>query len=159
MTDMSNPPKAPRGGAPVGHLRDLDPIEAAAVLYFRMWCEGRSVRDRLASDFLSSLGPRYGHDALSAFDGLCDVCVRYGRRPLMRHALDCSCLGADESCFANLIVLAGEGEREDAALMASLIVRPDLALQTADMAEQVALSFRRMLHSAEHFSSTSRHVH
>lgn len=137
-----------RGGAPVGHMSDLDPIEAAAVLYLRMWSDGQIGQDRMTRDFETAFGTAAGRDAMSAFDALCSHCARYGRRPLMRHALTCSCLGADECCFANLIALAGEGEREDAALVASLIVRPDLALGVADLAQEVALNFRRMVASA-----------
>ena len=130
-------------------MSDLDPVEAAAVLYFRMWCDGEKAADRLRMDFLSTLGINHGEAALDAFEQLCRNCMQYGRRPLMRHSLTCSCLGADESCFANLVALAGEGAREDAALIASLIVRADLALPMADLAQQVGISFRRMMNSAD----------
>lgn len=149
MTHMPNLSKTTRGGTAVGQLSDLDPIEAAAVLYLRLWSDGESGHERLRADFIGSLGLTHGRAALGAFDDLCLHCARYGRRPLMRHALSCSCLGADECCFANLVALAGEGEREDAAMIASLIVRPDLALPMADLAQEVALAFRRMLHTAD----------
>ncbi|OUD09741.1 hypothetical protein BVC71_07880 [Marivivens niveibacter] len=149
MSDLSNTPHTPRGGAPVGKMADLDPVEAAAVLYFRMWCDGANGADRLRMDFLSTLGIDQGEAALGAFNELCQSCTTYGRRPLMRHSLTCSCLGADESCFANLVALAGEGAREDAALIASLIVRADLALPMADLAQQVGIAFRRMMMSAD----------
>lgn len=29
-----------RGGTPVGYVTDLDPVEAASVMYLRMWCDG-----------------------------------------------------------------------------------------------------------------------
>lgn len=29
-----------RGAAAVGYLHDLTPIEASAMLYLRLWCEG-----------------------------------------------------------------------------------------------------------------------
>ncbi len=157
MSDMSNSPKAPRGGAPVGQLRDLDPIEAASVLYLRLWCEGETGRARLHQDFVTTLGPSQGEAAVGAFEDLCGLCTQCGRRPLMRHSMSCACLGADESCFANLIALAGEGEREDAALLASLIVRPGYALPVADLAASVALAFRQMMVGAQLTTSPTLH--
>ena len=44
----------------------------------------------------------------------------------MRHSIECRCLGGDEACFANLVATAAEGEREDALLMATLMVEPSV---------------------------------
>ena len=52
----------------------------------------------------------------------------HARRPLLGHAPDCPCAGADECVFARFVALAAEGAREDAVLMAALMVRADLAL-------------------------------
>lgn len=62
----------------------------------------------------------------------------------MRHALHCKCLGADEACFANFIATAATGEREDAMLIATLIVRADVAPLIASLAAEVGLAFRQM---------------
>lgn len=148
MTEMTNNLIAKRGGATVGHLTDLSAIEAAAVLYLRMWGEGDQGIRQIQRDFTTILGGPDGQLAFLAFDSLCQNCANYGRRPLMRHQLKCNCLGADENCFANLIGAAGDGAREDAAIMAALIVRPDLAFALADLAQQVAITFQRLIHAA-----------
>lgn len=136
--------RAHRGGAPVAQLADLEPIEAGAVLYLRLWSDGPDARARVWTDFATTLGPDAGRQAAGAFESLCELCARHGRRPLMRHDLNCRCVGADESCWANLIGYAGEGAHEDATLLAMNLVRPDMAAALAGLAEQVGLALRRM---------------
>ena len=145
MTVHSKHPHSPRGGAPVGFLTELSPVEVAAVLYLRLWSDGDVGRSQMYADFRQALGADYGRRQQAAFCELCEMCVEHGRRPLMRHHLTCTCLGADESCFANFIASAAEGSREDAILIATLIVRPDIAFGLVDLAQQVGLAFRRMV--------------
>ncbi|WP_179380819.1 hypothetical protein [Jannaschia marina] len=133
-----------RGGAAVGVLSDLDAVEAAAVLYLRLWCDGPEAQAQVWDDFRRTLGPDHGRRALKSFETLCGLCTRHGRRPLMRHSLRCACVGADESCFATFIATASGGEREDAMLIATLLVRADVAPLVAALASDVGLAFRRM---------------
>ncbi|WP_420863060.1 hypothetical protein [Algirhabdus cladophorae] len=137
-----------RGGAPVGLIAELDSIEAASVLYLRLWCDGPDAQAQVWNDFASGLGADQGRKACKSFEDLCGMCARHGRRPLMRHSVQCKCLGADESCFANFIATAATGEREDAMLMATLLVRPDMAPLVASLAAEVGLAFLRMRLSA-----------
>ncbi len=139
---MSSP--SSRGGAAVGRLTDLAPIEAGAVMYLRLWSEGAKGRADAASDFDIALGANQGRAAMLTLDRLCSLCASYGRRPLIRHGLGCACLGADENCFAQMIAAASEGAREDAMMMASLIVRPDFAPALASLSEKLGMALRRM---------------
>ena len=129
-----------RGGAPVGFVTELDGIEAATVVYLRPWCEGPHAQAQISSDFTTALGQQ----AVQSFEELCNLCARHGRRPLMRHSVHCKCLGADESCFANFVAAASEGAREDAMLMATLLVRPDMAPHIASLATTFGLALKRM---------------
>lgn len=133
-----------RGGAPVGYLAELGPVEASAVLYLRLWCDGPDAQAQVWNDFATALGPEGGRQALKSFEGLCDMCVRHGRRPLMRHHTTCECLGADESCFANFIGYASDGNPEDALLIATTIVRPDMAPYLVGLAQDFGLALKRM---------------
>ena len=139
---MSTPTS--RGGAAVGRIADLTPLEAGAVMYLRLWGGGASGRTDAASDFDIALGSDRGQAAMSTLDRLCSLCVQHGRRPIVHHGLGCSCLGADENCFAQMIAAAAEGAREDAMMMASLIVRPDFAPALASLSEELGLALRRM---------------
>ena len=62
----------------------------------------------------------------------------------------CTCLGADEACLANLIALATEGEREDALLIATLIVRADVAAHLMAAAQTFGLAIKRMALRLDH---------
>ncbi|MBM1558402.1 hypothetical protein JQV19_17985 [Sulfitobacter mediterraneus] len=146
-----------RGGAPVGFITELDSIEAASVIYLRLWYESPDAQAQIWKDFASGLGPDQGRKALKSFEDLCSLCARHGRRPLIRHSVQCKCLGADESCFANFIATAATGEREDAMLIATLLVRPDVAPLIASLAAEVGHAFMRMCLSAPRDITTHTH--
>jgi hypothetical protein len=134
----------PRGGAAIGVLEDLDPVEAAAVLYLRLWCDGAGAQLQVQRDFDRTLGAAHGETALGSLQQLCRLCAEHGRRPLMRHGVGCRCLGADEACFAHFVAAASEPDSEDAILIATLLVRPDLAPCLVDAARTLGLALRRM---------------
>ena len=133
-----------RGGAPVGFITELEGIEAASIIYLRMWCNGPESQADVWNDFESSLGTAYGKTALQSFEDLCSLCAKHGRRPLMRHSINCKCIGSDESCFANFIGTAAAGEREDAMLIATLLVRPDVAPLITSLAANFGHALMRM---------------
>ncbi|MBL4812872.1 MAG: hypothetical protein JKX69_11085 [Rhodobacteraceae bacterium] len=133
-----------RGGVPVGELTELGPVEAGAVLYLRLWSGSPACRATARKDFDRALGISNGAAALNALDEIFELFLRFGRRGLVRHQLRCKCLGADEACFANFIAAAAEGEREDAIMLASLMVRPDVAPAAAALAQSFGLALRRM---------------
>ena len=141
---MNNQAQQNRGGAPVGFITELDPIEAATVIYLRLWCDGPESQANVANDFADALGQDHGRRALQSFERIWELCANHGRRPLMRHSVQCKCLGADESCFANFIARAAEGEREDALLIATLLVRHDVAPLIASLAADFGLALKRM---------------
>lgn len=138
-----------RGGAAVGMLAELDAVETYAVQCLRYWYSGPDERERVCADLFEFLGADSGAAAIEALEQICELCVRHGRRPLMRHQISCKCLGADEACFASFIGAASEGEREDAMLLASLIVRPDFAPCLTGLAEQLGVALRQIANISE----------
>ncbi|MFC3614090.1 hypothetical protein ACFORG_09995 [Lutimaribacter marinistellae] len=133
-----------RGGASVGRLADLSPVEAGAVMYLRLWGESDHGREAAARDFALALGEGQGRRAMRTLDQICMLCARHGRRPVMRHGLNCSCLGADENWFAQLVGAASDGAHEDATMLAALLVRPDMAPTLAGLSLQLGLALRKM---------------
>lgn len=152
-------PSPARGGAPVGFLDELAPIEASAVTYLRRWCDGPDAQRQVAHDFTLALGPARGKDVLRSFQSLCELCGRHGRRPLMRHHVACKCLGADESCFANFIGYASEGASEDALLIATVLVRPDMAPLLVGLAQDFGMALRSMTLDAAPSSPITQTLH
>lgn len=132
----------PRGGAAVGSLDELGAVEAGAVLCLRLWCSDRDAPERAAFD--AEAGPHGGREALASIGALCDLCLAYGRRPLMRHHLSCKCLGGDEACIARIVEAALAGDRDDAMLLASLLVRADMAPGAVALAERAGVALCRL---------------
>ena len=135
---------APAGGRSVGHMADLSPCEANLILFMRLWCDGTEGRAAVWSDLSLALGAQRARAALGAFEMLFNLCARHARRPLMRHAVPCCCVGADEACFANFVMTAATGERDDAMLIATLLVRPDVAPVVTSVAAEVGLALHQM---------------
>ena len=50
-----------------------------------------------------------------------------GRRRLVSHDLNCKCVGADESCFSQLVTRPTHTDKKDAILIGILITDADLA--------------------------------
>lgn len=132
-----------RGAAPVGKVADLGPLEAAAVSCLRLWCDSPEGRRKVRDDLSQILGPMAGDAVLHAIEEFCSLCALHGRRALARHDPACQCLGADEACLAHLVALATEGEREDALLIATLLVRPDVSLHLVAAAQALGLALLR----------------
>ena len=133
-----------RGGAPVGYLSELNQLEQNAILFLRYWSQSAKADHDLQSKFWADitydLGITKTRQAIEAFDEIFTLCVRYSRRPIMKHDLECKCIGGDESCFANIIGLAEEGEFEDALLLAANLVAPKFASYLVSSARKFAVS-------------------
>ncbi|MBY6056719.1 hypothetical protein [Leisingera daeponensis] len=142
---MSGAAAQPRGGVTVGTLSDLPPLEAGAVIYLRHWFSGSETRDQMRRGFEVNFGPEVAEAAFEAFGYLCNFCATHGRRPLVRHGMTCRCLGADENCFANLLASAAEGQKDDAHILASLIVTPRKAPELARLASDCGLLMREVM--------------
>ncbi len=142
MTDRAA--HQPKGAAAVGRISDYDPLSVAAITYLRMWCESPDTQHAMMEELVDTLGAARGHRAIEAMSDLCSLCVKHGRRPFCRHGLHCSCVGADEACFAQLVSEAVDGDREDAMLIAILMVRPDLAPMAASHAARFGVALRQM---------------
>lgn len=133
------------GDRAVGQINDLDDLEAKTVEYLRRWGEGTSAQNQIETELCVSLGRSDGTAAFAMLCQICEIFAFHGRRPLVRHQIGCGCVGADEACFANMIGSATRGAREDAALVASLMVRPDFSLILADLACEFGLALERTL--------------
>ncbi|WP_417244908.1 hypothetical protein [Celeribacter sp.] len=110
------------GAQPVGKLSQLSEQGRVVVTLFR------------GSDAL-----RRSSDMGKIFEQMMMVFRRHGRRQLVSHGMSCDCLGADEAVLAQFVRLAARGKREDACLMAMLIVRADVAPLAVSLAEQLGL--------------------
>jgi len=132
-----------RGGAPVGHLADLEGTEARLLRLLRLWSDGSTGQARAKAEMIAPLGPDGAGHVLRHLDGVMQLLQTFGRRPLMRHAPDCLCVSGDEACLLALASDAADGAREDALMRAMLLVRPDLAPALVEAAQSLTLVLRR----------------
>ncbi|MGH1367615.1 MAG: hypothetical protein ACRBCL_03290 [Maritimibacter sp.] len=137
-----------RGGAAVAQLTEMPALESAAVLCLRIWCDSEAGQRR--EGFATSFAHLGGDIALEAVGHLCQLCLSYGRRPLMRHAVDCPCVGGDEACLAHMIAAATSGERDDAMMLACLMMRADFAPTAVHLAECAGVALARIAHARAH---------
>jgi len=127
-----------RGAVAVGVLDELPPLEAGTVRAFRLWCSGPEHRAALDVAFSRAFGPGPGRARLEALGRCLALLIAGARRPIMRHQPDCACLGAHECTLAHCFAAAAEGEREEATLLACLLVRADAAPGLVGVAEGLA---------------------
>ena len=136
-----------RGGAPVGYLSELNQLEQNAILFLRYWSQCAKADHDLQNAFWSTITYDFGitktRQAIDAFDEIFTLCFKYSRRPIMKHDLACTCIGGDESCFANIIGFAQDGELEDALLLASNLVAPKFSSYLVTSAKKFATSITK----------------
>jgi hypothetical protein len=129
------------GQMPVDQLDQMDGLNRLTVAALRAWNAGGAARahallcDRMAEPM-----------ALAAFEALHDLTEVMGphiRRPLRCHAPQCTCVGLDEAAFARFVEEAALGEREDALLLASVLVQARAILPLTDAAARLGLCLHR----------------
>ncbi|WP_209098663.1 hypothetical protein [Shimia sp. R10_1] len=129
-----------RGAQRVGLLGDLDDVERLAVRWLRHWDRDPEGQAALVTSLGMALGQDRARNVSGVFADLMEIGQQFGRRQLCRHGLYCDCLGADEAVFAHIVEAASNGETEDAAMLASLIVRPDMALCFSGLAAEFGIA-------------------
>lgn len=145
-TSKATPANPVRGGAAVGMLADMPPLERGVVQLLRQWCDGEAGRIAVAEDFTAIFGPEQAAIEVNNLAHLIALMVQMGRRPLMRHHTQCACLGGDESAFAQMVAAATAGDREDAMAFALTMLPPDIAYEAVQIAEHVGRSALDMIH-------------
>lgn len=134
-----------RGGAAVGQLQELPPVEMTAILYLRAWSEGGEHRYGIAQDSRLLLGDKAGRQRFEDFDTLMRLCLSNARCPLVRHGLTCRCFGGHESVFAQMIGAAAAQDREDALMFATTFLNGQAAWQAVQLADTLGQVFLHIM--------------
>lgn len=111
----------------------------------RQWCEGEAGRTAVAEDFGRTLGDECGTSAVNCLAHLITLMCNHGRRQFMRHDLHCTCLGGDESTFAQMIAAASAGDRKDAMAFALTMMPAAIAYEAIQTAEPFGLLIHAMV--------------
>jgi len=137
-------PSAQPGAAPVGRLSDLAPLERRIVRSLRLLGHGEVGRMAFRMDLAAGLGADAAEAVGGRLEELLVTLLRHARRPVACHDIACPCVGGDEYALARFVALAAEGDREDAVLLAAMLVRSDIVLCLAPLAEEVGLRVGRI---------------
>ncbi|MEM7091241.1 MAG: hypothetical protein AAF496_16935 [Pseudomonadota bacterium] len=133
-----------RGGAPVAVLNRMEAWEASLVLNIRQWSEGPEGRAQVKQEYIDALSGFDARQQFHNFEALLNMVLSLAQRPLVRHDVSCSCVGADEGVLLNIIRTAADGYLNDAALISTLLVGPAHAEQVAILAGAVGECARQI---------------
>jgi len=129
------------GELPVATMETLPRMSALLISALRGWNRGG------AGSALDALRARMTEaQAAAAMAVMCDLAGILGtarRRPLACHAPHCPCVGADEAAFARFVQEAALGEREDALMLASLMVDARAIAGLTEAAQRLGLHLYR----------------
>jgi len=129
------------GTVPAGQMSEMTGVAGMVIACLRHWNRGGAaaalglLRDRMGE-------PRAGV-SVKALQDLADVLEGGMRRPLRCHQPDCPCVGTDEAAFARFVEEAAFGTREDALMLASLLVESRGILSLTDAAGRLGLHLHR----------------
>lgn len=123
----------------MGRLADLAPLERRIVRSLRLLGHGDAGRAALRMDLAAALGAETARTIEGDLEELLVTLMHHARRPVACHDISCPCVGGDEYALARFVALAAEGDREDAVLLCALLVRSDIAICLAPLAEEVGL--------------------
>ncbi len=133
-----------RGGVTLGTLTQMEPWEANLIISLRLWCDGPLGQMDVCDAYKRELPSSSSRSAVEDFERLVRGVIGHAHRPLVRHDVACSCVGADECVFLHLVRTASEGHLTDAILIATLLVSAAHAEQYALLAGAVGTQCRRM---------------
>ena len=128
------------GGAPVSTMATLPGRQALMVRYLRDWCDSADGQIRVWSDLATRLGPARGQAAWKAFEDMGGILLAFGRRPLVRHQANCTCVGSDEAVVALMVSTAATGAEEEAMMIGALLVRADMIRPLVDAAMRLGVN-------------------
>jgi hypothetical protein len=132
------------GAAVVGRLTDLPAWEADLILSMRLWMQSPEGQAEVWTGFARCFGTVEGRAEMQQFESLLRGLCHNARRPFVRHALGCTCLGTDEAVLRMLVREAARGDLAEATLIASLLVPAGQAEQIALQSARVGRALQRM---------------
>ena len=133
------------GGAPVSFMSELNEVESLAVSFLRQWYHSNEEREKVTRELIVLLGYYDGYKTAKSFGDLCNWFSKKGRRPLVRHHMNCECVGLDENYFAKLLATASSHQREDTMMLVIIFLPANLAPIVSDLACFIGLALKRLV--------------
>lgn len=124
---------------PARRIIDLTGPEAQLLSMLRLWRLGPEAQQEVWTDLADALGPPRARACLSAFETFVSHLFPATWMPAAVNEPNSETLSADEDAICRIVMSATEGEREEALLHASFLVRPDALLPLVHAAERTGL--------------------
>ena len=134
-----------KGGSPVAVISDLSWEEHLVIYYFRCCFEGSEALLQVHEEFRFYLGAETADKTIRSLQFLFSKLQNNGRRRLVRHDLNCKCVGIDENCFAQLVTRSTSADKKDAILIGILLTDADMAPELVYAAEDFAVGVQALL--------------
>jgi len=131
------------GARPVTTLAGLSEAEALLVCGMRRMAEGPAGVRAWQAELAGAAGPEAAAAACEALRRMRDILAAHGRRTVMHHARGCACVGADEAVLAHVVMTSATGDRDEAMLLASLLVDGPVLVPLVEAAAQAGLQALR----------------
>ena len=129
------------GQMPVGQMAEMADLPGMVISCLRQWNRGGAVA---ALEMLRRhMAQAQALATFEALQDLAEVLASHMRRPLRCHAPHCACVGLDEAVFARFVEEAALGLREDALMLASLLVEARAILPLTEAAGRLGLNLQR----------------
>lgn len=132
------------GAYPVSVLAALPDAQALVVRALRQWCSSPEGPEQVYRTLTARLGRSHGLTCHQAMGEMMHILQRHARRAFVRHGADCRYVGSDEAILAHFVTIAATGAREDAMLIASLLLEGRYLLPFTEAAQQVGLFLLRI---------------
>ena len=145
MKTISETKTTTKGGSPVAVISDLSWEEHLIIYYFRCCFEESQALLEVHEEFHFYLGAEIANKTIGALQFLFNKLQNNGRRRLVRHDMNCKCVGADENCFAQLVTRSTYVDKQDAILIGILLSDAELAPELVYAAEDFALGVQALL--------------
>lgn len=129
------------GSTTVGDMTGVTHVADMVITCLRQWNRnGAAAAFALLRD---RMGAAQAGASVRALQDLADILEAHMRRPLRCHAPHCSCVGTDEAAIARFVEEAAFGARDDALMLASLLVDCRGILPLTDAAARFGLCVHR----------------
>ena len=145
MKTISETKTTTKGGSPVAVISDLSWEEHLIIYYFRCCFEEPQALLEVHEEFRFYLGAEIANKTIGALQFLFNKLQNNGRRRLVRHDMNCKCVGADENCFAQLVTRSTYTDKNDSILIGILLTDADLAPELVYAAEDFAQGVQALL--------------
>lgn len=129
---------------PAAWLRELSRTERDVIAILRRWRLGSKDQAEFRALLNQHLGSVHARQTQDALEMLLTTCQQTARHSLSVQPPDCETVSFDEVNLAKMVVCAAQNRREDAMMIACMMLRPDASPLAVASAQALGLGLARL---------------